>query len=173
MNNWSQVFEERFLFKNLINIYLEFIHLFSNNDLDFKSDDKFILTFLSNLEWQIVLPNKPIIQRGEQLDYLYLIAKGNVHVYSHKRGNLIAVLPKNWFFGDYQLFLDTRSNVSFYSPPNEKVFLYILQKDIFLELWREYEDHLEFYMKRALETRKLFKRLIIKSYIQTVTNFPI
>lgn len=37
-------------YKNLKNIYIKFIDLFANNELGFKSDDKFILSFLSNLE---------------------------------------------------------------------------------------------------------------------------
>ena len=157
-------------FSILKNIYIDFIEFFTNKELEFQADDKFILSFLSNLECQIVLPGKPIIQRGEQLEYLYLIAKGSVFVYSHKDGNLIATLPTHWHFGDYQLFLDTRSNVSYCASPDEKVFLYVLNKDIFLNLWREFENHLEFFMKRALETRKLFKRLIIRSYTQYVSN---
>ena len=153
----------KFAYANLKNIYIKFIDFFVNKDLHFQSDDKFILRFLSNLEWQVFLPNKTIIERGEQLDWIYLIAKGSVHVYSHRQGNLLTVLPKGCFFGDYQIFLDAGSNVSYYASPEEKVFVYTLHKSIFLEIWREYENHLDFYMKRALETRKLFKRLIIKN----------
>ena len=150
------------VYENLKNIYLEFLDFFSNHEINFQSDDKFILSFLSNLECQVFLPNKRIIERGEQLEYIYLIAKGSVQVLSHGHKNWLAILPQYWYFGDYQIFLDARSNVSFYASPIEKAFLYVLSKNIFLDLCREYEDHLNFYMKRALETRKLFKRLIIK-----------
>ena len=94
----------QFLYENLKNIYIEFFDFFSNKDINFQSDDRFILNFLSNLEWQVYLPNKPIIERGEQLEYIYLIAKGSVEVYSHKQGNLLTVLPQYWYFGDYQIF---------------------------------------------------------------------
>lgn len=40
----------QFAYQNLKNIYLEFTDFFSNREVEFESDDKFILSFLSNLE---------------------------------------------------------------------------------------------------------------------------
>jgi signal-transduction protein with cAMP-binding, CBS, and nucleotidyltransferase domain len=75
-----------------------------------------------------------IINRGEKSEYLYLIEKGEVIVAEHKFGAPLAYLPKYAIFGDYQLFLDTYSNVNFNASLNEKVYCYTLHKSIFLSL---------------------------------------
>jgi signal-transduction protein with cAMP-binding, CBS, and nucleotidyltransferase domain len=95
---------------------------------------------------------------------LYFIANGSVLVLNHKDGDVIARLPRYSYFGDYQIFLDARSNVSYQACIDEDVVCYIIQKDKFLGLLELHDKHIGFFMKRALATRRMFKRLVLKSH---------
>jgi signal-transduction protein with cAMP-binding, CBS, and nucleotidyltransferase domain len=95
---------------------------------------------------------------------LYFIAKGNVLVLNHKDGDVIARLPRYSYFGDYQIFLDARSNVSYQACVDQEVVCYIIHKDKFLHALQMHDKHTGFFMKRALATRRMFKRLVIKSH---------
>ena len=83
---------------------------------------------------------------------------------NHKDGDVIARLPRYSYFGDYQIFLDARSNVSYQACVDEDVVCYIIHKDKFLHLLQLHNNHTEFFMKRALTTRRMFKRLVIETY---------
>jgi hypothetical protein len=98
---------------HLKEFYVHFKHFFWNKDLGFQADDRFITDFFINTDLHVYLPGKTIIERGEQLDHVYLIAVGDVHVLNHKEGDVISILPTYCSFGDYQIFLDARSNVSY------------------------------------------------------------
>ena len=97
----------------LKNRYLDFYNFFNCDEVGFKSHNMFVKEFLTSLSWQTFLPNSPIISRGENLENLYLIESGKVIVSDRENGSEIAVLKKYSFFGDYQIFLDARSNDSF------------------------------------------------------------
>ena len=111
--------------------YLNFRDFFYNKYPNFKSCDGFISRFMVNLEWKIFLPGMNIINRGEQMDSLYLIEEGIVAVTEHKYGYPLAFLPRFSFFGDYQVLLNIWSNVSFTASLNKKVIWFWLDKDIF------------------------------------------
>jgi len=72
--------------------------------------------------------------------------------------SILAVMPRYSFFGDYQIFLNTASNVYFIANPKETVVCYTVNKDLFLELWNEFEGHLRFYMELSIAIRSLFQR---------------
>lgn len=78
---------------HLKEFYIHFKNFFWNKDLGFQADDKFITNFLINTDLHVYLPGKTIIERGEQLDHVYLIAVGEVHVLNHKQGDVISILP--------------------------------------------------------------------------------
>lgn len=65
---------------------------------------------------------------------LMFIEKGQVIVKDSYEGEVIAILPSHCFFGDYQIFLDTNSNVCFKASPQGKVICYTIDKERFLEL---------------------------------------
>lgn len=67
-------------------------------------------------------PGSVIINRGEKNEYLYLIEQGEVIIAEHKFGAPLAYLPQYAMFGDYQLFLDTYSNVNFNASLNRNVY---------------------------------------------------
>lgn len=101
------------------------------------------------------------MSRGEVIDNLYLIESGQVEVYDRNNGEQLAVLPTHGYFGDYQILLDTRSNVSFKSHTKSKVICYTINKDKFIRLLNAHPSHTQFFMERAMCTRRLFKRLVI------------
>ena len=150
--------------------YLNFIDFFVCEEVNFQADDRFIMKFLVSLDCQIFIQGNTIIDRGEITDCIYLIQKGTVDVFNHKNGEIIAELPKFSYFGDYQALLDTWSNVSFVAGPNERVIWYTLQKDRFINLLSQFPGHLQFYMERALSTRRLYKLLIHKIH-QELSNY--
>jgi signal-transduction protein with cAMP-binding, CBS, and nucleotidyltransferase domain len=119
---------------------------------------------MSEFESQLFLPGKVLLERGEQCEYLYFIAKGSVLVVNHTDGDAVARLPRFSFFGDYQIFLDSRSNVSYQACVDEDVVCYIVHKDKFLHLLELHDKHTGFFMKRAITTRRMFKRLVIESH---------
>jgi signal-transduction protein with cAMP-binding, CBS, and nucleotidyltransferase domain len=84
-------------------------------------------------------------------------------VLNHKDGDVIAKLPRYSFFGDYQIFLDARSNVSYKACADQDIVCYTIHKDKFLHALQLHDKHTPFFMKRALATRRMFKRLVIKS----------
>ena len=139
--------------------YLNFRDFFYNKNPKFEACDGFISRFLVHLEWQIFYPGMNIVNRGEQIDTLYLIEDGIVAVTEHKFGRPMAYLPRFSFFGDYQIFLNICSNVSFTAGLNTKVILFCISKDRFIYLWKKFEGHYRFFFERALATRRLFKKL--------------
>ena len=50
-------------------------------------------------------------------------------------------LPDHSFFGDYQVILDTRSNISYYAGDNGETVLFALEKELFLKLIQESCGH--------------------------------
>ena len=120
----------------------------------------FIKEFLMSLNCQTFLPNSKIISRGENFENLYLIESGSVIVSDRNNGSDIAILKRYSYFGDYQIFLDVRSNVWYKSHKSSKVVWYILNKNKFIDLWNDYPGHIQFFMERSLCTRRLYKRLI-------------
>jgi len=66
---------KRLLLDVLKNYYVHFKEFFWDEAVDFQANDKFIMKFLTSMECQIFLPNSPIIQRGEQIDCIYLIGE--------------------------------------------------------------------------------------------------
>jgi len=155
-------------FYNLKRLYIDFQDFFYDEDVKFQANDRFISRVLTNFECSNFLFGKTILERGEQCENLYFIGSGKVLVKNHKDGEVIAILQRYSVFGDYQIFLDTRSNLSFVCPDDEEVTCYTLPKDKFLDLCHRNQNHVEFFMKRALITRRLFKRLVIRSHDQEV-----
>ena len=146
------------VFNVLKTLYIQFKEFFWEKNVNFQADDEFIFRILINLQCQVFLPGHIIISRGELLDKIYFIEKGEVLVKQSNDGEIIAELPTNSFFGDYQILMDTRSNVSFEAPQDEKVICYTIDKTLFLNLVSKYPDHQQFYTERALATRRIFKR---------------
>jgi hypothetical protein len=159
---------KRLVLITLQDIYVQFKDFFWNEHLEFQAKDRFIIQFITEFESKIFLPGKVLLERGEQCEHLYFIAKGSVLVMNHKDGDVIARLPRFSFFGDYQIFLDARSNVSYQACIDEDVVCYIIHKDKFFHLLQLHNNHIEFFMKRAITTRRMFKRLVLKSHIVIV-----
>jgi hypothetical protein len=150
--------------------YLKFIDVFHCEDLGFQADDRFITEFLVNLQPQVFLPGKVIILKGEEVEYLYLLETSKVFVTNNFKdigaleankldeSSALAVLPRYSFFGDYQIFLDTCSNVNFVSDPGKTLILYKIDKATLIRLCQHHGGHYKFFTERALATRRLFQR---------------
>lgn len=157
INELKPNLKNQLIWNSLYKHYLNFRHFFYDKARGFTSNDKFITKFMISLECNSFCPGSTIIERGSEVEYLYLIASGKVVVSDHHIGEPIAVWPTFWYFGDYQIFLQTCSNVSFRASYFGTVFCYMLPKDRFLDLWNMYPDHLSFFTARALETRRFYK----------------
>jgi signal-transduction protein with cAMP-binding, CBS, and nucleotidyltransferase domain len=101
-----------------------------------------------------------IVGRGEIFDELFLIQSGEVFVHPSSADSPIAKLSEGAYFGDYQIFLDTRSNVAFVAHSKSILTCHFIEKKRFLELCNRYKGHTQFFMERATSTRRLYKRLI-------------
>lgn len=82
----------------------------------------------------IFLPGKKIINKGEYMDYIYFIEKGTVIIKDYFGDKKMIELTEGDYFGDYQVLLETRSNISYETPENEEVILFALYKSKFLEV---------------------------------------
>jgi hypothetical protein len=158
------------IFSVLQKRYLKFKDIFVCEELGFQADDRFITQFLVHLQPQVFLPGKVIISKGEEVEYLYLVETSKVFVTNNfedigeleanklDEASTIAVLPRYSFFGDYQIFLDTCSNVYFVSDPDKIVILYTIDKATLIRLCEHHEGHYKFFSERAIATRRLFQR---------------
>ena len=156
------------IFAALKTHYMNFYQFFNWDEVGFKSKDMFVKDFLLSLNCQTFLSDSPIISREEICEHLYLIESGKVIVSDRNKGTDIVVLKEHWFFGDYQIFLDARSNVSYRSHKSSKVIWYTIEKSRFIDLCNEYQGHTQFFMERSLCTRRLYKRLMIINMSKTV-----
>ena len=154
------------------NKYWNFSSFFECKEVGFYSCDKFVTQFLSALEYQVFMKEQVIVNRGETFDNLYLIEKGEVYVKDHSKGDVIATIPRYGYFGDYQIFNNSNSNVWFSSSPTERVVWYTISSSLFIKLWSESSNHTHFFKQRSLATRRIFKRLVINrhSLIEKVLN---
>ena len=139
--------------------YIKFIDFFTWQDLNFQSSERFIMQVLVNLECVSFLPEGSIINRGEQVDYIYFIEKGTVTVSKMDDGLPYAVMPRYSFIGDYQVLLGICSNATFKAHSSDYAVWYILARPVLMQLLNKYPRHHEFLLDRAISTRKLFKRL--------------
>ena len=139
--------------------YIKFINFFACPDLNFQSSERFIMQVLANLECVSFLPDGNIINRGEQVDYIYFVEKGSIQVSKVDNGLPYATMPRYSFVGDYQVLLGICSNATFKAHSHDYVVCYILAKPALLQLLNKYPRHHEFMLDRAISTRKLFKRL--------------
>lgn len=68
------------------------------------------------------------------MDYVFLIEKGNVIVKDYFNEKPLFALKPGDFFGDYQVLLETRSNLTFEAAKNDEVILFGINKKLFLEV---------------------------------------
>lgn len=101
------------------------------------------------------------MQKGDHLDYIYFIEKGSVIISDYFDEKPMVKLPQYSFFGDYQVILDTRSNVTYYAGNSETV-LFGLEKQLFLNMIQEPCGHYDHpILKDANEHLPAFQRVII------------
>lgn len=65
--------------------------------------------------------------------YLYFIAKGEAIIKDREENLDLVFLPKNSWFGDYQVFMGSRSNVSFYSSESNNCICLCIAADDLIE----------------------------------------
>jgi hypothetical protein len=118
---------KQLVFEVLKKYYIQFKEFFWCEQVGFQADDKFIMKMLVGMEWQVFLSQQVILGRGETADCVFLIEEGEVEVMDHLSGDVLAVLSQSNFFGDYQILLDTRSNVCFRASPDSKVICFTLK----------------------------------------------
>lgn len=87
-----------------------------------------------------------------------------MRVKDSSKGSDLAKVPQHSYFGVYQTLLNTCSNVWYQAASDQKVIWYILKKQRFLDLLSQFRGHHEFYMERALSTRRLYKRLSAENH---------
>ena len=86
----------------------------------------------------------------------------------HNNGDVIINLPQYSVFGEYQILLNSRSNVCFNTCPDEKVVCFTVPKDIFIKMLSRFKGHTEFYTERALAQRRAYKRMISKLHEEMI-----
>ena len=146
--------------------YLNFRDFFYDPDSNFSAHDNFIYKFLTTMDSIMFCPDTSIISRGDPVDNIYLIAKGSVVVYDHNIGEHIATIPYHGYFGDYQILLNTNSNLSFKAPVNKPVICYKLDKQTFLTLLNDYKGHYDHYLSKAVENRREYKVMVKQRYLE-------
>ena len=152
------------LFNNLIYTmfeekYMNYRDFFYNKKLKIEWEDLFITKFFASLTCKSYSAGMPIVNRGEIVEHLYLIEQGAVVVAAHTSGAVLAYIPQHGFFGDYQILLNTCSNTSFIASLDDQVVCLTIHKNDFLDLCRTYPSSRQFFIERALASRKLYKRL--------------
>jgi voltage-gated potassium channel Kch len=148
--------------------YIKYWDFFFNGELGFQAHDMFIIQWLISFEPFVFMPGNSLVQKGEEIEYLYFIETGRVYVSIVNKNItefdasdtswIIAILPTHSFFGDYQILLDTASNVWFNADPEQIVVWYGIHKSTFLDLCHRYPGHYSFLLGRAIATRRLFQR---------------
>jgi signal-transduction protein with cAMP-binding, CBS, and nucleotidyltransferase domain len=125
-------------FECLKNYYIRYKEFFHNPELQFQAPDKFIMKCLFAFEYKIFPPGVEIISRGERTNDVYFVGKGTVLIRDYFDEKPIMEVPQYSFFGDYQVLLDVRSNLTFYAGEEGDVVLFALGSDKFMKLLDEY-----------------------------------
>lgn len=83
--------EERLFFRNL---FEDEFGTFISNDV--------INNILSQIEVECLRPGNPVIKAGDEVNYFYMIKKGDVKVFD-KGYNFLYILTEGSFFGEYNI----------------------------------------------------------------------
>ena len=124
----------KLVFECLKNYYIKFHSFFHDPILKFQAPDKFINDCLIAIEPKVFVAGQTIISRKELMDYIYFIEKGKVVITDQFDTKTIIELSQGDYFGDYQIILETRSNIKYSAHPDNEVVLFALHKDNFLEV---------------------------------------
>ena len=159
------------VFQVLSTQYLNYINFFVWKEMNFQAHDKFIMKLLISLECQTFHPGSIIINRGDIVENLYLIEKGIVEVFDSYNGEYLAQLERYNHFGDYQILLNVKSNVWFMAEISKNVIWFYLQKERFIKLLNDYSGHMQFYLERALSSRRFFNLVKYKLHEKLESSY--
>lgn len=118
----------------LKNYYIKFKYFFYEPRLGFQAPEKFINDCLINIEPRVFMPGHRIFSRNEYMDHIYFIEKGSVIVKDYFDHKQIIRLEEGDFFGDYQILLEIRSNISYDVSEDEELVVFALKKEKFFEV---------------------------------------
>jgi len=142
--------------------YIKFKHFFKEQKCNFQASDRFIMKILSGLECRCFKPGEQIIKRGDKLQYLYFIFKGSALIMDEKEEKPLIVLPKYSWFGDYQIFMGSKSNVGVISSNDADTVCLCLDASKFLDHCKEHRGHYSFYLERSLARRRYWRRVQVQ-----------
>ena len=133
-------------------------------DDGFEAGNEFINKFITNMYSKFQMPGTQMIDIGESFTELMMIERGVVTLWiDHHNGREITeyqffILPSLSFFGDYQILYDLNSQARYKSGDNTITRTMNLSQEVLIKLMDNYPQARQFYMKRAWERRKEFRR---------------
>ena len=145
-----------------------FNHFFEECERGFTNE------IIINMYCRIYTPGKTVIAYKSNVKEMYFIRQGLVEVYNNENDEIhkekpILYLPKNSYFGDYQILYNLKSNIVFKTlahTPDEKkpttnepmpdIIFMCISKDALLELCDLFPQTAENIKRRSLERRYRF-----------------
>lgn len=106
------------------------------------------------LNSRLAFQKKEIIAYGDIADALYFVQEGLVYGRLEEREEVFYLEAGSWF-GDYQIFLNLRSNFS-YCAKSDIVTLIYIKRNKLIELLSDYPQIRSRFQKRAVARRKAF-----------------
>jgi signal-transduction protein with cAMP-binding, CBS, and nucleotidyltransferase domain len=95
------------------------------------------------------------------MDFLFFFTKGTAVIRTKDDSADLVKLPKYSWFGDYQIFIGSRSNFTVRAAQDKDTICLVLHKDDFLEFCTELKRHYAFFFERALARRRYWNRLSV------------
>lgn len=98
-----------------------------------------------------------------------LIMEGSVILSIKKKAvNEYFTLPKNTYFGDYQILLGYKASECYTSDGKETTLLMCIKKKVLKDLLKKFPEVRDYYIQRAKQRRIEFKRVFYYVFIYQI-----